>query len=144
MKTLTKYEQYVYDALQEEMSYLISKYNLKIINHTLQINHKHNTWMGATIAYKNRFNKYIIVERIEISRYILVKDYAEALDTVRHEVAHVFAANKFQNWTHDNVWKACAIKCGARPEETGKQGLDLTESQMLEYVSIREKRVRNA
>lgn len=36
-------------------------------------------------------------------------------DTLRHEVAHFLAWDKYGGRGHGDVWKMCAIQCGAKP-----------------------------
>lgn len=55
--------------------------------------------------------------RIEISKYLLENDLDDILNTVRHEVAHVIAGHAAG---HGPVWKAAAVKVGAKPERCGK------------------------
>jgi predicted SprT family Zn-dependent metalloprotease len=60
-----------------------------------------------------RFGK----KTIELSIYFVDRNSTEIRDTILHEVAHALVG---PGHGHDSVWKAKAIKVGARPERCGQ------------------------
>ncbi|MFN3597913.1 MAG: SprT-like domain-containing protein [Rubricoccaceae bacterium] len=49
-------------------------------------------------------------------------------DTLRHEIAHAIDAERRGRTAHDAVWRALAVRCGARPERTFRGTLPPDES----------------
>ena len=53
--------------------------------------------------------------KIKLSKWLAVEPDEAILDTIRHEIAHIYAVND-GCYDHGPLWESYAIKLGARPE----------------------------
>jgi len=82
---------------------------------------------GYTIELSNKKRSlgtcYPISKRIEISRHYLKAEgglTGNVKDTIRHEIAHAMAWDRFQSMGHGVRWKQCAKILGANPVARSK------------------------
>lgn len=86
-----------------------------------------NPRLRATLGKARRHDE------VEIAAYVVEADMDEAMGTLRHELAHVFAmrGNDIRR-QHGPEWQQWALKLGATPRATSKRG-SASHAAYLEY-----------
>ena len=102
----TAQELYILDVVSKEVAHLDKVYH---IYPSMKINRRFTNLMGRA------WTEGVKAPLIEISSHPTEKDYAQIVDTSRHEYAHLLAHPRGGK-NHDAIWKAAAVECGANPK----------------------------
>lgn len=86
------------------------------------------------LAY-NRFGQCHETKRlIRLSKVLVTfNDIEQCTDTILHEIAHALVGNRHG---HDNIWKHCASKIGAKPKACF--GTEVTQVWVNNRINIYE------
>ena len=84
---------------------------------------------------KRKFGRAVYATRILQLNPLLFG--AQLEDTIRHEVAHFLAFDKYGETGHGATWKRCASLLGAKPKATVKTSEDAEAAQIVAATKTR-------